>query len=184
MCVAQQSQWHIVLLPELGFLVLYKCILPEVFRPEPWPQVAPLYSVSFFSYTGFIRGILRGVRYAKSLRVLFLHRRSPSWTTLVLYSRAVFIFNEPNICIATQIPDCYWLEKVSSHSLVLTRGTRKRVTEKSSGQTHLFNIWTKRTIDRTSGQAEPIAQSFFTNSGWVQLLISFWRWEHSAAVRI
>ncbi len=45
--------------------------------------------------TGFIRGILRGVRYAKSLRVLFLHRRSPSWTTLVLYSRVVFIFNEP-----------------------------------------------------------------------------------------
>jgi hypothetical protein len=47
--------------------------------------------------TGFIRGILRGVRYAKSLRVLFLHRRSPSWTTLVLYSRAVIIFNEPTI---------------------------------------------------------------------------------------
>jgi hypothetical protein len=48
-----------------------------------------------YSKTGFIRGILRGVRYAKSLRVLFLHRRSPSWTTLVLYSRVVFIFNEP-----------------------------------------------------------------------------------------
>jgi hypothetical protein len=48
-----------------------------------------------FRHTGFIRGILRGVRYAKSLRVLFLHRRSPSWTTLVLYSRVVFIFNEP-----------------------------------------------------------------------------------------
>jgi hypothetical protein len=47
------------------------------------------------TFTRFIRGILRGVRYAKSLRVLFLHRRSPSWTTLVLYSRAVFIFNEP-----------------------------------------------------------------------------------------
>jgi hypothetical protein len=47
------------------------------------------------TFTGFIRGILRGVRYAKSLRVLFLHRRSPSWTTLVLYSRVVFIFNEP-----------------------------------------------------------------------------------------
>ncbi len=45
--------------------------------------------------TGFIRGILRGVRYAKSLRVLFSHRRSPSWTTLVLYSRVVFFFNEP-----------------------------------------------------------------------------------------
>jgi hypothetical protein len=43
------------------------------------------------TFTGFIRGILRGVRYAKSLRVLFLHRRSPSWTTLVLYSRVVFI---------------------------------------------------------------------------------------------
>jgi hypothetical protein len=49
------------------------------------------------TYTGFIRGILRGVRYAKSLRVLFLHRRSPSWTTLVLYSRAVLVFNEPTI---------------------------------------------------------------------------------------
>ncbi len=47
--------------------------------------------------TGFIRGILRGVRYAKSLRVLFSHRRSPSWTTLVLYSRVVFFFNEPTI---------------------------------------------------------------------------------------
>jgi hypothetical protein len=45
--------------------------------------------------TGFIRGILRGVRYAKSLRVLFSHRRSPSRTTLVLYSRVVFFFNEP-----------------------------------------------------------------------------------------
>jgi hypothetical protein len=44
---------------------------------------------------GFIKGILRGVRCTKSLRVLFLHRRPPSWTTLLLYSRAVFIFNEP-----------------------------------------------------------------------------------------
>jgi hypothetical protein len=51
------------------------------------------------TYSGFIRGILRGVRYAKSLRVLFLHRRSPSWTTLVLYSRVVFIFNEPTISL-------------------------------------------------------------------------------------
>ncbi len=50
---------------------------------------------SLCTSTGFIRGILRGVRYAKSLRVLFLHRRSPSLTTLVLYSRVVFIFNEP-----------------------------------------------------------------------------------------
>jgi hypothetical protein len=32
------------------------------------------------------------VRCTKSFRVLFLHRRPPSWTTLVLYSRAVFIF--------------------------------------------------------------------------------------------
>ncbi len=44
---------------------------------------------------GFIKGILRGVRCTNSLRVLFLHRRPPSWTTLVLYARAVFIFNEP-----------------------------------------------------------------------------------------
>ncbi len=55
--------------------------------------------IVYQSFTGFIRGILRGVRYAKSLRVLFLHRRSPSWTTLVLYSRAVFIFNEPTISV-------------------------------------------------------------------------------------
>jgi hypothetical protein len=56
------------------------------------------------SFTGFIRGILRGVRYAKSLRVLFLHRRSPSWTTLVLYSRAVFIFNEPTTWVELCAP--------------------------------------------------------------------------------
>ena len=50
-----------------------------------------------YSHTnaGFIKRILRGVRCTKSLRVLFLHRQPPSWTTLVLYSRAVFIFNEP-----------------------------------------------------------------------------------------
>ncbi len=46
---------------------------------------------------GFIKDILRGVRCTKSLRVLFLHRRPPSWTTLVLYSRAVFIFNGPTL---------------------------------------------------------------------------------------
>jgi hypothetical protein len=51
------------------------------------------------SYGGFIKGILRGVRCTKSLRVLFLHRRPPSWTTLVLYSRAVFLFNEPAFSI-------------------------------------------------------------------------------------
>jgi hypothetical protein len=50
---------------------------------------------SEYTFGGFIKGILRGVRCTKSLRVLFLHRRPPSWTTLVLYSRAVFIFNEP-----------------------------------------------------------------------------------------
>ncbi len=50
---------------------------------------------------GFIKGILRGVRCTKSLRVLFLHRRPPSWTTLVLYSRAVLIFNEPALSIYT-----------------------------------------------------------------------------------
>ncbi len=41
------------------------------------------------------KGVLTGVRCTKSSRVLFLHRRPPSWTTLVLYPRAVFIFNEP-----------------------------------------------------------------------------------------
>ncbi len=46
-------------------------------------------------FGGFIKGILREVRCTKSVRVLFLHRRPPSRTTLVLYSRVVFIFNEP-----------------------------------------------------------------------------------------
>ena len=48
---------------------------------------------------GFIKGLLRGVRCTKSLRVLFLLRRPPSWTTLVLYSREVFIFNEPALSL-------------------------------------------------------------------------------------
>jgi hypothetical protein len=52
---------------------------------------------------GFIKGILRGVRCTKSLRALFLHRRPPSWTTLVLYSRAVFIFE------GTQDWEFFWL---------------------------------------------------------------------------
>ncbi len=70
--------------------------------PAPWPWrkkgfIVQCVRIAWDSPTDtlFIRGILRGVRYAKSLRVLFLHRRSPSWTTLVLYSRAVFFFNEP-----------------------------------------------------------------------------------------
>jgi hypothetical protein len=68
--------------------------------PPPSPAAAgecvpPLWFRETHKYTGFIRGILRGVRYAKSLRVLSSHRRSPSWTTLVLYSRLVFFFNEP-----------------------------------------------------------------------------------------
>ncbi len=56
--------------------------------------IVPLTELSA-TFGGFIKGILRGVRCTESLRVLFLHRRPPSWTTLVLYSRAVFIFNEP-----------------------------------------------------------------------------------------
>ncbi len=55
----------------------------------------PLTNEAKLTLGGFIKGILRGVRCTKSLRVLILHRRPPSWTTLVLYSRAVFIFNEP-----------------------------------------------------------------------------------------
>ena len=60
-------------------------------------SISPLWTHLLYVVTfgGFIKGILRGVRCTKSLRVLFFHRRTPSWTTLVLYSRAVFIFNEP-----------------------------------------------------------------------------------------
>ncbi len=78
-------------------------------------------SFQIASSTGFIRGILRGVRYAKSLRVLFLHRRSPSWTTLVLYSRAVFIFNEPTILVLSSQCDVLylWRKGLSSGTLFL-----------------------------------------------------------------
>jgi hypothetical protein len=58
-------------------------------------EVTKIIRMRVLTIGGFIKGILRGVRCTKSLRVLFLHRRPPSWTTLVLYSRAVFIFNEP-----------------------------------------------------------------------------------------
>ncbi len=55
---------------------------------------------------GFIEGILRWVRCTKSLRVLFLHRWPPSWNTLVLYSRAVFIFNEPASYPTAEVKTC------------------------------------------------------------------------------
>ncbi len=42
-------------------------------------------------------------------------------------------------------------KKAYSHSKVFARDTRNRDTEKSSGQTHLFNIWTIGALDRTSG---------------------------------
>ncbi len=65
-------------------------------RMEAAEYFMSTYIVLHYSTTGgFIKAILRGVRCTKSLRVLFLHRWPPSWTTLVLYSRAVFIFNEP-----------------------------------------------------------------------------------------
>ncbi len=59
-------------------------------------------------YGGFIKGVLRGVRCTKSLGVLFLHRRLPSWTTLVLYSRAVFIFNEPTFSLRNRFLCRQW----------------------------------------------------------------------------
>ncbi len=42
----------------------------------------------------------------------------------------------------------------SSHSVVMTRDTCNWDREKSSGQTHLFNVWTLGAMDRTSGQPQ------------------------------
>jgi hypothetical protein len=55
------------------------------------------YSSSFYNnkYGWFIRCMLIGVICAKSIRVLFLHRWFPSWTTFVLYLRVLLLFNEP-----------------------------------------------------------------------------------------
>jgi hypothetical protein len=72
-----------------------------------------LHSHKHRTCSGFIKGILRGVRCTKSLRVLFLHRQPPSWTTLVLYSRAVFIFNEPHLCYS--IVSCSPLILIGAH---------------------------------------------------------------------
>ncbi len=72
-----------------------------------------------YSHCGFIKGILRGVRCTKSLRVLFLHRRPPSWTTLVLYSRAVFIFNEPAFILKFIVVNQSTLR--STHPLLLSQ---------------------------------------------------------------
>jgi hypothetical protein len=77
---------------------LYLCTVAPLaclWPPPPSSQT----KCTVYTYGGFIKCILRGVRCTKSLRVLFLHRRPPSWTTLVLYSRAVFIFNEPTFSV-------------------------------------------------------------------------------------
>jgi hypothetical protein len=48
--------------------------------------------LSLPKYGGFIKGILRGVRCTKSLRVLFLHRRPPSWTTLTVLKSSIHLY--------------------------------------------------------------------------------------------
>ncbi len=48
-----------------------------------------------FEYLCRPLGLTSAAQSIQSLGVLFAHRRSPSWTTLVLYSRVVFFFNEP-----------------------------------------------------------------------------------------
>ncbi len=57
------------------------------------------------------------------------------------------------IAIAIHITDCYWSEIASSHTLVIW-DTRNRDRERSSGQSHLFNILATVAIDRTSGQPQ------------------------------
>jgi hypothetical protein len=57
----------------------------------------------------------------------------------------------------TWITDSCWSEESflsQSHSLVFTRYTRNSDRQKSSGQTHLFNICTIGDMDRTSGQPQ------------------------------
>ncbi len=58
--------------------------------------------VSNFVYAGYIAGSLEPWRYSKRGQVYLIVKiilvyidGPPSWTTLVLYSKAVFIFNEP-----------------------------------------------------------------------------------------
>ena len=77
------------------------------------------------TFGGFIKGILRGVRCTKSKRVLFLNRWPPSWTTLVLYSRAVFIFNEPAYFLVLQPPQYHKSQtagRITVHIHVLYKG--------------------------------------------------------------
>ncbi len=70
---------------------------------------------------------------------------------------ATFIQSHSPLCIATQSSlTAVGQKKASSHSLVFTGDTRNRDREKSSGQSHLFNIWTVRAIcmDRTTCQPQ------------------------------
>ena len=93
------------------------------------------------TFGGFIKGILRGVRCTKSKRVLFLNRWPPSWTTLVLYSRAVFIFNEPAYFLVLQPPQYHKSQTsgiITVHIHVLYKGCLCHIVQYCLAQWQVF----------------------------------------------
>ncbi len=73
---------------------------------KPWPEIRHTLDPSLLSLlvvplvrelrsTRSCDFLNRGGGFIKGIGWKAIHRRPPSWTTLVLYSRAVFIFNEP-----------------------------------------------------------------------------------------
>ncbi len=78
----------------------------KVFFSRPayhWSTYAHL----IYNNGGFARVILKWVRWTISFRVLYLHRRSPLWTTPVLYSRVLSICNEPVFRLYMYYPRTY-----------------------------------------------------------------------------
>jgi hypothetical protein len=71
----------------------------------------------------------------------------------------------------TQTTDYYSTEE---RFLAITRDTRYRGSEKSSGQIHLFNIETREPMDRSTGQAVLIALCFFENLTIAFKIYNYW----------
>jgi hypothetical protein len=87
---------HTLPIPSIPYRTIYHTLFKPFTVQAPYSTHSPIpsnsiYTVLQHTFGGFIKGILRGVRCNKSLRELFLHRRPPSWTTLVLLKSSIHL---------------------------------------------------------------------------------------------
>ena len=108
--------------------------------------------------SGFVFWGSKGVLYWKVVEKFEKKFLGTWWVNLKSFDLSPGLGLPPSIQslsrIDTQFTDCYWSEKASLHSFVFTGDTRNRDREKSSGQTHLLNLWTIEAMDRISGQPQ------------------------------